>query len=265
MLLLGIVEEKQGNFRAAQLLYEQTLALCRELGNRSAEAGCLNNLGIVELCQGSYNTSRELYEQSLALFRELGDRNGEAACLGNLGIVQLCQESFGAARELLEQAHVLNLELGNRNNEAENLRTIGILEISRGHYRNAREPLERALALFHELGDKPGIAGTCANAGTVLAVVGRIRAGALAIYGGQHRAEELRHSIEPHKRKALDTGLARLDEAVADGTIAAEELSQWRAEAEAMNLDELAEFVLAELEKETDTPQKDESDRKSGA
>jgi predicted ATPase/Tfp pilus assembly protein PilF len=265
LLYLGVVEEKLGNYRAARSLYEQTLALSRELGNRSIEVGCLNNLGIVELCQGSYETARELYEQALALFRELGDRNGEAASLGNLGIVELCQDSFGAARELLEQSLVLNLELGNRNNRAENLRSIGILEISRGHYRDAREPLERALALFHEVGDKPGIAGTCANAGTVLAAMGQTRAGALAIYGGQHCAEELRHSIEPHKRKALDSSLARLEAAVADGSISAEILAQWKAEAKALSLDELAEFVQAELAKVNGVLPEGEAIQQAGA
>jgi tetratricopeptide (TPR) repeat protein len=39
----------------------------------------------VVMCQGEYETARALYEESLAIFRELGDSRGSADALGALG------------------------------------------------------------------------------------------------------------------------------------------------------------------------------------
>ena len=47
----------------------------------------LNAAGVLSYHQGDYPAARALYEESLAIGRELGDRSGIAGSLGNLGNV----------------------------------------------------------------------------------------------------------------------------------------------------------------------------------
>ena len=47
-------------------------------------AGSLNNLGNVAYVQDDYASARSLYEESLAIKRELGDKLGVAGCLEDL-------------------------------------------------------------------------------------------------------------------------------------------------------------------------------------
>src|SRR5438045_2261738 len=68
----GVLACEQGDYTAARPLYEQSLAIRRELGDKGDIAGSLNNLGIVAYAQGDYASARPLYGESLAIRRELG-------------------------------------------------------------------------------------------------------------------------------------------------------------------------------------------------
>ena len=48
----------------------------------------LNALGNVATCKGSMRSARTLYEETLALRRELGDKRGVAATLADMANVQ---------------------------------------------------------------------------------------------------------------------------------------------------------------------------------
>src|SRR5208282_3044244 len=91
----------QGDFPGALALYEESLAISRELGDRRLTAYALNNLGNVVYDQGDLAAARARHEESLAIRRELGDRRGMATTLNNLGNVAYTQGDFLSARELL--------------------------------------------------------------------------------------------------------------------------------------------------------------------
>ena len=68
--------ESQGDYAAARPLYEQALAIRKEvLGERHPDyATSLNNLAVLLQSQGDYAAARPLYEQALAIRKEvLGD------------------------------------------------------------------------------------------------------------------------------------------------------------------------------------------------
>jgi len=163
----------------------------------------------VENWQGNYSAARELHEQGLKIYRELGGRYGQGCCLTNLGVVAYTQ----------------------------------------GDYHATREPCEQALTLFRGLGCKPGIAEASLCAGAAFAAQGQQRTAVLAIYGGQQCAAGLNHKLGPLKQSLFDAGSASLETAVADGTVTLEEIAAWRAEGEALSLDDLAQYVLAALAK----------------
>ena len=81
----GNLVYSQGDYAAARSLHEESLAIRRELGDKSGIAASLHNLGNVAYSQGEYAAARSLYEESLSIKRELGDKRDIAVCLAGLG------------------------------------------------------------------------------------------------------------------------------------------------------------------------------------
>ncbi|MBD2179612.1 tetratricopeptide repeat protein [Planktothrix sp. FACHB-1355] len=65
--------------------FQQSLAICREIGDRQGEANCLNNIGNSYQSLGQFEKAIAFHEQSLAIYREIKDRQGEANSLESLG------------------------------------------------------------------------------------------------------------------------------------------------------------------------------------
>ena len=77
---LGQLLLRQRDVARARSLFEESLALVRELGNRIHIAQALLLLAHVAVLQSDVPTAHALYEESLALYRELDHKNGIAAC-----------------------------------------------------------------------------------------------------------------------------------------------------------------------------------------
>jgi len=101
---LGLTVRCLGDYRGARLLYEEALALVRELGDSLREALILNNLGRVAYYQADFPTARALHEASLKLRRTVGDRRGMATSLGDLGDVAQQMGDFPTSRALRQES-----------------------------------------------------------------------------------------------------------------------------------------------------------------
>ena len=77
---------------AARTLYEQGLAIFRELGDRWGIAGTLADLGNLAREQGNYSAAHSLYRESIKIFQELDHKRGIARlleCFAAAAAVQL--------------------------------------------------------------------------------------------------------------------------------------------------------------------------------
>ena len=70
------------------LLWEESLTIRKELGQRRGIAVCLDFLGVVAQEEGRMEQARSFHQQSLAIRLELGDRPGLPSARCRLG--QLC-------------------------------------------------------------------------------------------------------------------------------------------------------------------------------
>ncbi len=70
---LGSLASEEGDCELARSLFEQSLAIRRELGDRRGVASALNMLGISALRQSDYEVARRLLDESLAVARETRD------------------------------------------------------------------------------------------------------------------------------------------------------------------------------------------------
>ena len=124
-----------------QRLYEESLALCREIGDKRGIAFSLRFLGNMALDQGEYNRASGLFEESLALSREVGDESGIPGSLSLLGLVSWYQGDYGRATGLYKEYLVLFRETLDKGNIA------GVLE-GLAMVAGALEQLRRAAGLF---------------------------------------------------------------------------------------------------------------------
>ena len=84
---LGMLAQARGDYDTAHNLYEQSLHIKEELGDRADMATTYHQLGILAHDQSDYDTARTRYQQALAIFEELGDRASMAATYHQLGIL----------------------------------------------------------------------------------------------------------------------------------------------------------------------------------
>ncbi|MBI3660514.1 tetratricopeptide repeat protein, partial [Candidatus Acetothermia bacterium] len=157
----------QGDYIAARLLYQESLAIQRELENKGGIAASLHNLGNVAYMQGNFTEARSLYEESLAIKRELGDQRGIAYSFGNLGGVAHDQGDYIAARSFHLESLAIKRNLGDKRGIAASINNLGEVARAQGDYTEARSLYEESLAIKRELGDKRGITFSLNNLGNV--------------------------------------------------------------------------------------------------
>jgi hypothetical protein len=72
-----------------------------------------NGLGIMLIASGNRAQAQVLFEQALALFRQLGDKLGIAITTGSLGHLTALRREYTQATLLLTESLALHQELGN--------------------------------------------------------------------------------------------------------------------------------------------------------
>jgi tetratricopeptide (TPR) repeat protein len=137
-----------------------------------ARAQALYGAGILAWYQSDYARATELYEESLALFRELGDKRGIACALEMIGLVASDEEHLTWAITTFEESLTLFRELGDKHGIATSLRYMGDVIRTQGHYKRAHALLGESLALSRELKDKLGIANSRSSMGEVIRAQG---------------------------------------------------------------------------------------------
>ncbi len=73
-------------------------------------------MGSVHQNLGEWAEARRLYDQSLQLERELGDKQGIAFTLAQMGLFEQSVGNLTAALDATQQAESLMIELGNPDN-----------------------------------------------------------------------------------------------------------------------------------------------------
>jgi tetratricopeptide (TPR) repeat protein len=111
---LGNLARTQGDFARARSVFEESLALQRELGNKQGIANAFLNLGTVAGAQGNTASARGLFEAGLALQREIGDKPGIVVALVNLGLLAFQVQDYAAADACLAECLRLCLALGDK-------------------------------------------------------------------------------------------------------------------------------------------------------
>jgi tetratricopeptide (TPR) repeat protein len=167
VLSMGQVARLHGEHERANARFEESLSLFQELGIKLGVALSLNYLGFVAADQREYERAVTRCNESLALFRELGDKRGIGFSLWTLGRVASEQGEYERAVSLLEEKLAVDRELDNRWGVAESFLHLGFVASDQGEHERAAELYEESLALFRELGRTSGVAWSLSGLGSV--------------------------------------------------------------------------------------------------
>ncbi len=146
-------------------LAERTIALARELGDRSAESKALWNLMILDVFGGGdADEAVEVGERSLEIARELDAREQIAFTLNDLWRPYAAVGNVAAARACLEEARPIWREMGNLPMLCENLIGTAALLALAGKPEEALALYDEAYAISEEIGNPWGQAHSLFNA-----------------------------------------------------------------------------------------------------
>jgi predicted ATPase/transcriptional regulator with XRE-family HTH domain len=152
-LVTGILSAGQRDFDRAVALYEESLALYRELGHERGASGPLRELGEVAYLRGDYDRAVALGEQAFAISREYGSAFGSGLAVCTLSDALRARGDLERARTLLEESLVSlrrqEYPLRVANALANTLSRLGSIACEMGGYARAsglfRESLDLAL------------------------------------------------------------------------------------------------------------------------
>lgn len=155
---LGRIEQAVGNYDDAQKLYEQSLEIKRKLKNETGIPSTLHQLGIIAYLKGNYEDAKRLYMEAENAFRRFDDQSGISSALHQLALIEKQKGNYDESARLAEQSLRIARKLGDPEGVAPDLALLAQLEQSRGNYDRAKHLFAEAESVFRELGDQVGLA-----------------------------------------------------------------------------------------------------------
>jgi predicted ATPase/class 3 adenylate cyclase len=204
---LGVLLDQQNEPDAARRLFERSLAIWTDLGNREGRARELNSLGIVQRHLGNLDAARSLLEEAITIDRELGvPRLG--AALANLGQLESAAGRLDRAIELLQEALAVDQRHGDLFGVAVDQATLALAHLRAGRPREASDQVSAMLGYVASSGNTSLLANVLELSAAVSVALGNpLRAACLA-----GAAEAIRQEsgmlISPQEAAMLEEHLA---------------------------------------------------------
>lgn len=177
----GVLADAQCDYDSARSLFEENLAISREVGDPSSVASALINLGNIAYVQGNYELAHSSYNEALDIFRDLAESLGIAWSLKSLANVAQRRGDYAAARRLYEEELEMWRRVSIPGSVAVGLNDLGNVANAQGDHATARSAYEQSLAIFREIGNEGGAAIALHNLGNVVSAQGEYAA-ARALY-----------------------------------------------------------------------------------
>lgn len=154
---LGTSALVRRDFTAARALYEEAVAIMREVGDRRGTAVGLHCLGNVAYDTGDLQSARVLLEESLSINREIGARSA-AEDLQVLARVWYVQGDYETARRLLMESLHAQQESGDRRMMGATLALLGIISHDEGDISTAKADFKAAFSMEQAVGSADNLA-----------------------------------------------------------------------------------------------------------
>jgi CHAT domain-containing protein/Flp pilus assembly protein TadD len=164
----GLLHEQLSQWKEAQALFEEALAVATKAENLKQQAAMHNNLGRIAQYRGDVRAGIEFFRESIRLAQQSGEKKIKASALNNLGAAYMDlsdrQQALRAYKEALE---ICRREIEDPETESSVLNNLGDAYESLGEWETALEHHNESLRLHRELGDPISEAITLNNIGVV--------------------------------------------------------------------------------------------------
>jgi len=151
--LLGVALRMAGKLERAKSILQETLKRFEDLGDLGECADTLDALGVVEQIQGNYDAAEELHEKSLALNESIEYLDGMSVNYGNLTMLNIHRKQYDQAAEWAQKAFEVDDSQGNENGVAHFHLLMGEIECERGNLDEAESHLNACNEIYEECGD----------------------------------------------------------------------------------------------------------------
>ena len=152
LLNLGLVRAYQQNFAAARILIEQSISLCREEDDTWLLGHGLDSLARLAWEQGDTEATRQLSEESMRLGQEIGETRAEISPRKLLASVALAQGDDAQAAVLAQELLTIAQQVGDKESVFSALFLLGTIAKGQGDDAQALMLYQQSLVLAHETG-----------------------------------------------------------------------------------------------------------------
>jgi predicted ATPase/class 3 adenylate cyclase len=242
---VGFMANAQGDYVVAQRLFEECLAIWREVGEDAPWGAVpMQGLGRVLSGQGDYSKARAYLEEALEIYR-----NSKAPCevsdtLHILAGVARLQGDYDRAAEIYEESLQGYRRLGIREHlAARELRNLGHVALFRGEGQQAKILFHESVTILKDGGLNSAIPGCLAGMAGVASSEQRPKQGAQLLGAAQALVEAMDAAWEPEERAEYDRHLTAVKAHLGEAAF-----EQGWAAGHAMSLDEAIAFALGETE-----------------
>lgn len=169
---LGDVARRRGRYREARAHFEACLALCRETGDQAAIAQALARVAVVLRIEGDYAESQRYYREGLAIFEALGQTERMATIQSGLGLIASDQGDYALAREYMLASLAIARQVNNPIGTALMLTGLAWIDYLSADYPAALARSLESLAICREVNDRWMIANNLGNMGKIAVQMG---------------------------------------------------------------------------------------------
>jgi DNA-binding SARP family transcriptional activator/tetratricopeptide (TPR) repeat protein len=164
---IGTIHRNGSRFRDALAYHEESLEICRAIGDESGVASALVHAGAALWHLGRLDEEMACLTCALNIFREKGDLRGQAWALNNMGTVQQHQGYHRDAMRSYQASRDIFRQIGGRLSLAITDHNMGRLHLYRGNHKAAIATYRKVLSTYRDLGDPQHQAYALADIGEV--------------------------------------------------------------------------------------------------
>ncbi|MEM7032532.1 MAG: tetratricopeptide repeat protein, partial [Chloroflexota bacterium] len=161
------IYDARGDYDTALDFLKQSLAIQKEIGDKAGEGTTLNNMATTAHARGDYDTALDFLKQSLAIQKDIGDKSGEGTTLNNISGIYRARGDYDTALDFLKQSLAIQKDIGDKSGEGTTLNNISQIYDARGDYDTALDFLKQSLAISQDIGDISGLCATLFNMGHI--------------------------------------------------------------------------------------------------
>jgi len=150
---VAYIASVQGDFPGARSFANESLAICRELGDKLGISYALHALGVVAIDVNDYALAESVLQEAFENRHDFPDVS-KTSLITTMGWAAFGLGDYPLARERLNEALILSRSIEDRGRISSALSGLAEVDLREGRYESATKLIEESLVLRREIGNK---------------------------------------------------------------------------------------------------------------